>query len=182
MLHLAILALLAAASAAEPPASPETRVKVDYDKKVDFKKYRTFEWVPFQEPVSNPANHLRITRAVERELLARGLARAEPGGTADVFVHYDAKVEKKRLRTTSGPSEPTWQTTPDQKWTVSIELTKAEVGTLALELWDGQDRRVVWRAQESEVLRSPDQTEEQINEAVKRLLAAYPPAPEGRPE
>jgi len=176
MLPVAMIAFLVAG----PAVSPETKVKVDYDKAVDFKKYRTFDWVPFQEPVPNAANHVRITRAVERELSARGLVKADAGGTADVFVHYDAKVEKKRLRTTSGPSEPTWRTTPDQKWTVNIELTKAEVGTLALELWDGEARKVVWRAEESELLRSPDQTEEQINEAVARLLDAYPPAPQDR--
>jgi len=178
MLHVAIAVLLAA----QPPAPPENKVKVDYDKKTDFKKYRTFEWVPFQEPVPNPANHVRFTRAVERELAARGLAKADPGGTADVYVHYEAKVEKKRLRTTSGPTASTWQTTPDQKWTVNIELTKAEIGTLTLELWDGQARSVVWRAQGSEMVKSPDQTEEQINEAVKKLLAGYPPEPEERSE
>jgi hypothetical protein len=180
MLHLAIVAFLAGAPAAPP--SPPTKVKVDYDKKVDFKRYRTFDWVPFQEPVPNPANHVRITRAVERELAGRGLAKVDPGGTADIYVHYDAKVEKKRLRTTSGPSESTWRTTPDQKWTVNVELSKAEVGTLGLELWDGQARSIVWRAEESEALRSPDQNEEQINDVVKRLLAAYPPAPEEQPE
>jgi len=43
-------------------------IQVDFDHGVDFSKYKTFSWSLEQQPASNPANHIRITRAVEREL------------------------------------------------------------------------------------------------------------------
>lgn len=163
-----------------PPDQPkplaDPSVEVEFDKAVDFGKYRTFGWVPFQEPASNPADHIRITRAVERELQAKGLAKAEPGATADIYLHYQARIEKK-FQSTSGPSESPWRTTPDQQWKVGFDLKRAQIGTLVLELWDGGKKDIVWRAKGSEMLRRPDETEEQINDVVKRLLAPYPPKP-----
>lgn len=156
----------------QPKPLVDPKVEVEFDKTVDFAQYKTFAWV--QQPASNTANHIRITRAVERELLGKGLVKAEPGAPADLYVHHVGRTEKK-IQTTSGPSESPWRTTPDQQWKVSFDLKRAEVGTLVLELWDGQKKDIVWRARGSEMLRRPDETEDQINDVVSRLIAVYPP-------
>ena len=58
-LPLAVLFLLA-------PQSVSPTVKVSFEKETDFSRFKTYDWMPTQEPAANPVNHIRITRAVER--------------------------------------------------------------------------------------------------------------------
>jgi hypothetical protein len=155
----------------------QKKVDVDYDKTVDFAKYKTFAWVPFQEPLPGQVNNIRLTRAIESGLTAKGLAKSPSAATTDLYVHFQGKVEKKDVQSTSNLSDTPWQATPDQQWKISFDLKRAEIGTLVIELWDGQTKDIVWRAKGSEMIGSPDQAEDQINQIVAKLLSAYPPKP-----
>ena len=66
----AILALALSAVAASAQ-----EVKLDYDHDVDFSRYKTFGWSVAQQPAKNPANHIRITRAVEEGFAGKGLSK-----------------------------------------------------------------------------------------------------------
>ena len=96
--RLVMVACLAAASSyvrgQDFKISRGPEVKVSQDDDVDFTSFKTFAWVDTQEPTDNAANHVRITKAVERDFEARGL---KPAGDAkpDLRVHYFAKIEKK---------------------------------------------------------------------------------------
>ena len=136
---LALLALLVPAAA----ATAQT-VKVDYDAKVDFSRFKTFAWSEAQEHAKNPANHIRITRATERELVAKGFQKAE-SGPADIRVRYYSKIEKK-LKSSSRQESGTWQ--PNDLRTV-VDVSRVDQGTLILELTDGESRAVVWRGRRS---------------------------------
>jgi hypothetical protein len=177
-LHAAALALLLPAlpCAAQPKPTVQTDVKVDFDKNVDFLKYKVFAWVPFQEPAANPANHIRMTKAIEAALVEKGLVRAEPGQQADVYVRMQGRIEKRRP-SSSGPSDSAWSPTPNQQWKVSFDIKKVDVGTLVVELWDGKSKDVVWRSKGEALIKSPDMIEKTIDTAVKRLFADYPPKP-----
>jgi hypothetical protein len=172
----AALALLLPAlpCAAQPKPVAQTEVKVDYDKTIDFAKYKVFGWVPFQEPAATPANHIRVVNAVEAALVAKGLVKAEPGQTADVYVHVQGRIEKRR-QSSSGPSDSTWSPTPNQQWKFSFDLKKVEVGTLVVELWDGKTKDIVWRSKGEALIKSPDMLDKTIDDSAKRLLADYPP-------
>ena len=154
----------------------QQKVDVDYDKAVDFAKYKSFAWVPFQEPLPNQVNNIRLTRAIEAGLTAKGLAKADSAATTDIYVHFQGKVEKKVDPSTSQGQTP-WQATPDQQWKIAFDFKRAQIGTLVIELWDGKTKDVVWRAKGSEMIGSPDQAEAQINQVVAKLLGAYPPKP-----
>ena len=135
--------------------------------------------MPYQQPVKNPANHLRITRAVERELEAKGLTRAELAPEADVFVEYQGKLEKQ-MKGTPYEGGSAW-TPSNQRFMVRFD--KIEVGTLVVQLWDGKSKDVVWQAKGSELITTPDQAEKLINAVVAnavvaRLFEAYPPQAE----
>ena len=168
---IAVLALLVA-----PVAAGAQTVKIDFDAKVDFSKYRTFAWSEAQQPASNPANHIRITRAVERELLAKGLEKVE-SGPADVRARYYSKIEKK-LKSSSRQESGAWQ--PNDLRTM-VDVSRVDQGTLILELSDGETKSVVWRGTAVGVAPRPDLVAEVIDASVKKIVAAYPPKPSPAP-
>jgi uncharacterized protein DUF4136 len=172
-----LLLLLAASSLAWSPQSFEPgKVDVDYDHAIDFSTYRTYAWVPFLEPSANAANHVHITRAVEQGLKAKGLTKVKPT-EASVLLHYYTRLDKK-VRGNPSKSSSYWAPSSPR---FVVNFDKVEVGTLVLELWDGRRKDVVWQAKVSDVAPRPDQVEEAIDKAVTRILAVYPPRPEGAP-
>jgi hypothetical protein len=171
--RLVMAAGLAAASSyvlgQEFKISRGPEVKVSQDEDVDFTGFKTFAWVDTQEPAENAANHVRITKAVERELEARGL---KPAGDAkpDLRVHYFAKIEKK-LRGAARQGD-VYRPTPDVK--TVVDFSRVTEGTLILELLVDGSRLVVWRAVASEPVGPPDEAEAQINRLVKAMVERYP--------
>jgi len=179
MLRAALAALLTlaglSATAQEPhPVAPSKKVEVEWNREADFSRYKTYAWVPYQQPVPNPANHVRITRAVERELEAKGFAKAPLAPDADVFVEYKAKLEKQ-VKGTPYEGGSSWTPTNER---FMVRFDKIEVGTLVVQLWDGKTQDVVWQAKGSEKVTTPDQTERIINAVAARLFEAYPPGQE----
>jgi uncharacterized protein DUF4136 len=169
-----VIALLAALAA--PMAATAQTVKFDYDAKVDFSRYKTFAWSEGQEPAKNPANHIRITRAAERELEAKGLQKAE-SGPADIRIRYYSKIEKK-LKSSSRQESSAWQ--PNDLRTM-VDVSRVDQGTLILELTDGESRAVVWRGTAVGVAPRPDQVAEVIDASMKKIVAAYPTKPAPAP-
>jgi hypothetical protein len=149
-------------------AGPE--VKVDADPEVDFTAYNTFGWSEIQEPAPNPVNHIRITRAVERELQSKGL---KPSGNQppDLRIHYFGYVEK-RLKGTSRQQE-NYQPTADVK--TVVDFSRVKEGTLILEFFSRTTGRLLWRGVAMEPVAPPDETEAQINRMVKALVERFPP-------
>lgn len=173
LLAVSTALFLSSPAFAQGPPGPKP-VEVEFEKTADFSRYHTYAWVPFQEPASNPANHIRITRAVERELEAKGLTKGKSAATTDLFAHYQGSREKK-VKGTPSQRDSTWQ--PSNP-TFQVDFSRVEVGTLVIELWDAKTKDIVWHAKAAEVIRREDQAEDLINQVVKRMLARYPPKPE----
>jgi hypothetical protein len=153
-------------------ASPLTGldVKVDFNDKVDFASFRSFGWKQTQEPARSSLNHEAITRAVERELEAKGLAKVA-SGQADLLVRYFSKVEK-RTRGSGRSEESTWQ--PSDRRTV-VDFSRVDEIKLILELYTPAGLEPAWSATVTEALAPPDRQEKQLDETVAQMLKAYPP-------
>jgi hypothetical protein len=145
-------------------------VKVDALPGIDFGAFKTFAWSETQEPAPNPVNHIRITRAVERELQAKGL---KPSGTEppDVRVSYVGQIEKK-LKGTSHREDGRG---PVADVKTVIDLSRVKEGTLIIELSEPATGRVLWRGVATETVAPADETEAQIDRAVGALVQRYPP-------
>lgn len=174
--HPALLALALAVATAPVPAQefklskPGPEVKVDAEPDTDFAAYKTFGWVESQEPAPNPVNHIRITRAVERELQKKGL---KPSGTnpPDLRLHYFGYVDSKIKGTQR--QEDTYQPTADVK--TVIDFSRVKEGTLILEVFGRTSGKLLWRGVATEAVGPVDETEAQINRMVKALVDRYPP-------
>ena len=59
------------------------KVKVEYDKSLDFSKFKTFAWGPI-DAVARPLLAASILGAIEEELIKKGLHKA--GSNPDIFL------------------------------------------------------------------------------------------------
>ena len=163
LLALACLALL-------PTSLTAQSISVTYNHKIDFSKYKAFAWSEAQEPPSSLPNGTLIAEAVDHALEAKGLSKSATADTG-LRIRYIGKVANKvygQSYETESPWDPTNLRT-------MVDIKKVKEGTLVLEFKDAKTDAVVWRAMVSEVLGRPEGVEEQIKDAVQRLLQDFPP-------
>ena len=68
-------------------------VTYDYDRAANFSSYKTYAWTR-GTALADELNHARLVRAIDGALVAKGLARVEPGANPDVLVAYHASFDR----------------------------------------------------------------------------------------
>jgi len=169
------------------PATARVDVKVEFDKKFNFKAVRTWGWNPSgagdvkmartkdddPDAVRKVAEPI-IKDAVEQEIAKRGLKSAS--GTPDLTVTYYLLLSTTMTAQTMGqflPAVSGWGLPPFAGATQSLDMMNR--GSLVLDL--SHQGTVVWRglAQAKIDFDATDQhREELIREAVRDLLRKYP--------
>ncbi|MEN8131355.1 MAG: DUF4136 domain-containing protein [Pseudomonadota bacterium] len=166
-------------------------VSSEYDESIRFSDLKSYRWMPKkskgQAEFSARYKFLdsRIRAAVDEELKGKGYER-QAAGAPDFFIRYSVWVETKTSddklghwagwAPRIGPVDEGFQSNPDA-WRTSRE-NDFEQGTLLLLISDGKTRRVIWRGTaQARVLPSEakEKKEKKINEAVKKILARFPP-------
>lgn len=155
-----------------------SNVVTDYNTSTAFSQYQSWAFAPDdgkQKAVS--LDGARIRSALEKELTAEGLTRAEPG-KADLLVHYRIE-EVEHLDTTGmsfglgigrGPFGFGLGTVPP--------VQQIQEGKLVVELVDTATNQVVWRATSKRYLnddQSPETRNKLIREVVNEMFTKYPP-------
>jgi len=169
-------------------------VNSDYDPSEDFKALKTYDWIPGgRKPTGDPRiddNTLldtRVRRAVDSELAAKGF-RKLTDGQPDFWVVYHVTLDKKTDITTlnnyygygpgwgygyGSPYRPYGWGGPRETY-----VYQYEEGTLILDIVEPGTRELMWRGyatDEVQLSDSPGKKEAQVNEAVSRILALFPP-------
>lgn len=165
-----------------------SNVNRDFDAGRDFAAYRSWSW---QEPalqyrpddprIRSDLTEQRLRQAVADALDQRGLRPAK-GGAADLKVQAWLIVDNRREQITTsygGPWGPGWGGPwmgPGWNETRSLDY---RVATLQLDLLDGRDGKLVWRASEERIMAdqgaAPAERAQALRQAVYRLLEQYPP-------
>lgn len=159
------------------PLGESPKVEVDADSTADFSTYKTYAWLPISERPANFADHIRIMQTVEHELEAKGLVK-DQAGAPQVFVGYSA-TSKKKLRGDSYKQNSSSRGPSDVR--TIVELRRVEEQTLSIEFRDGKSRERVFLGTRHEPLQRSDLVAYQLIDAVKAILASYPPAPAASP-
>ena len=165
-----LLMLLALAAPLSAQVMKLPKAVVDYDDRVDFKAFHTFQWKDTQDRLPDPARHMAMVTAIERELEKKGLTKPLDG-SGDLRVRFYASVDKKVRGT--GRQESSW--TGDLK--TSVDFEKMAEGTLVIELYDAGTEKRLWRGTTTRVFRPGSLSESDIRSAVALVLGKYPPAP-----
>jgi hypothetical protein len=168
-------------------------VTSDWDTNVDFSIFETF--AVLEEP-KQPVNRLvdqRIRAALVAELTGKGLRQVDTPDKADLAIGYQVTTEERmsyqtvhsgwersshRFRSSHGGN---WGRSVGTSTTRQINFT---VGTLIIAAFQMDNKELVWEGSGSRTVNpssSPEQSEQRINDAVKRILEDFPPGVKSTP-
>ena len=153
-------------------------VSSDYDKSTDFNELKTFAWTPKMiEGIAESRGvsslvQTRIQDAIATELAAKGYVEIVDG-FSDFYVTYHVRArEKTEIQRMPGPMiGPGWGRG-------YAEVYQYEEGTLIIDLIHAKAQHLIWRGIGKGVVdwhASPERRTELIDEAVKKVLAQFPP-------
>jgi len=148
------------------------RVDLDYDKQVDFSRFKSYSWKDTDAIARDPQTHTRIVWYVDRELEKKGLEKAKDGD-GDLLVRYYTKASVG-LKGTSSQGQTTLPGGAGQL-TTSVDFRRVLEGTLLLELQRTKDEKAVWRAAVEYSSIDMKRIDAETASAVRLLIAKYPP-------
>lgn len=183
-----VRAALAIAVALPVFACSSSRIQTDYDHQTDFSTYTTFAWFQADEnlgPTDGPSQLVdrRIRNAIAENLKASGLRRAE-SGNADLTITYYATLNSQmQFHTTGWGYGAGWGWGPRwgygygfwPGWTTTTVHTYHE-GTIIIDIIDREQNQLVWRGVTARVLGKKSHSDEEIDQAMSRVFADFPPA------
>ena len=162
------IALLAAT------ASYAQQVKTDYDRSTDFSQYKTYSWEKVQ--TQDPLWVERIEGAVNAALTAKGWTQVPSGGNVAI-VAVEMTRNQQTLDTFYNGFGRGW------RWgggfgdaTTTVENYK--VGTLVVDLFDANSKKLVWRGSSSDALSDKsDNNIKNLDKGVQKMFNHFPPEP-----
>ncbi len=179
-LSLFVLALLAISVS----SAIAQDVRYNFDKTVDFSKFKTYRWVDIKgADRTNSMVEGQIKAAIDAELAGKGLTKVD-SEDADLYVGYQTAVGTEKQfnsYSTGWGAGPGWGggwrggmgTTSTYGSTTTIY-----VGQLGLDMYKAQTKSLVWRGVVSKTLdpkAKPEKQQKNLKKAVAKLLKNYPP-------
>jgi hypothetical protein len=144
------------------------KVTIEFDRAVDFSKFKTFAIRAGELNSRNPALNSeqvkkQIDADIERGLSAKGLEITT--GKSDLNVRYHfGSARKMEL-----------ETYPAGWWGTRVVRVPYTEGTLVLDLRDPTTRSLVWRAIASQEKSDAVKIEGKLDDMVRKSIEKYPP-------
>ena len=164
-----IQSVLISAAVLAAACASSIRVRTDYDRDVDFKKYRTFA---FREGNSsgNPVMDQRIKSDIVAAMKARGMDEVRPEN-ADAIVVAHAATRTRRTYDTFYEGWG-WR----YRWSrPTVVINEFEVGSIVVDVFDQQSKNAVWHGYATRVLHEdPEKDADQTDRAVTQIFREYP--------
>lgn len=171
-------------------------VTSDYDKTVDFTKYKTYSyhgWAKDSDRILTPFDKDRIESAFKREFDSRGLEFVKEGGELVValFIVTEQKTEQVANTTNMGGYAgwgyggyygygPGWGWGSPMMGTSVTTISNYDytVGTLVCDVFDAEEKKLIWEGVGSGTIEeNPKNREQRINKSVNSIMYQYPVKP-----
>jgi hypothetical protein len=157
------------------------QIATDYDVEADFVGLKTYDWLPRPETASADPRinstllESRVHNAVDAELAAKGYVK-DASGSPDFLVGYHVAVQSQidvySMNEFYGYHRG-WG------WGRSdVHVYEYDQGSLILDVVDPGTKHLLWRGGAEAEVRpsaSPEQREERIQKAVRKILERFPP-------
>jgi len=160
-------------------------VKYNFDQNADFTKYHTYRWE--KHPKSLDVDDLtmgQLAKGFEAELAKKGLTKSDSPNTDMVIVFQVAMNQEKELNSYSTDMgygagyRGGWYGGGMGSSMTTATTTTINIGTVALDMYDRAEKKLVWRGAASKTLdekAKPDKKEKNIAKAAEKMLKNYPP-------
>jgi Domain of unknown function (DUF4136) len=174
--------VLALAALLVPTVAMAQKTSYDYDKSANFAGYKTYA-LKDGTKVGQPLIDDRIVAAIEAQLAAKGLKKAD--ANPDVFVVYHTAFDKQKDISTfssgygGGYGAYGWRY--GGGWAGGTSTTQVRdilIGTLVVDIADSAKGQMVWRGmavKEVDTQAKPEKRDKSINNAVTKIFKNYPP-------
>jgi hypothetical protein len=170
------------------------KVITDYDKTVDFSKYKTFEyygWSQDSDKLLNRFDKERIEKAFGDEFTKRGLKYVESGGDLIVTLFIVTEQKEQTTATTTGMGGGYgygygyggyYGYGPGYGWGGMSHTTyntyDYTVGTLVVDVYDATEKKLIWESSgEGTINENPKGKDERIPTAIEKIMKPYPVEP-----
>jgi hypothetical protein len=168
---MAIALLSATASLAE-------QVKTDYDRDADFSRYKTYSWgnVHTEDPLLVD----RVKAAVNSALAAKGWTEVESSGDVSIMVMEMTK-DHRTLSTYYDNFGGGWGWRwgggfGDEFGTSTTTEETYTVGTLVVDLFDTNTKKLVWRGSASDTISDKSNKNiKNLGKGVRKMFDHFPP-------
>jgi hypothetical protein len=156
-------------------------VSVDFDKSVDFSKFKTYAWKP-GTPAPNPLNEDRIHKAIQAQLAAKGLKEVD--GEADCYVYSHVKTQGSKrvdMDTFGYGGYYGWGGWGGGWGTTTVNVQNVVDGTLIVDIVDAATKQLAWRGLATQTFfpdAKPEKIEKEINKATNKMFYKFPPEPQ----
>jgi Domain of unknown function (DUF4136) len=153
-------------------ASFAQHVKTDYDRSADFHQYKTYSWEKVQ--TQDPLLVDRIKTSVNAALTARGWTPVESGGDVAV-VAIEMTKTNRTLNTFYDGFGGGW------RWgggfgDATTTVNTYKVGTLVVDLFDANTKKLIWRGSSSDTLSSKsDKNIKNLDKEAEKMFDHFPP-------
>ncbi len=153
-------------------------VKTDYDRTVEFNRYKTYSWGKVH--AQNPLWVDRIKADIASALAAKGWTEIESGG--DVSVMAMEMTEDHRTLNTyydnfgGGWGWRRWRGFGEGFGTSTTTEETYKVGTLVVDLFETNTKKLIWRGSATDTLSDKsDKNIKKLNSDVQRMFDHFPP-------
>jgi hypothetical protein len=166
------------------------KVSSDYDKTVDFSKYKTYAFT--NETLNMPLNDLdrkRVLNGVAAELAGKGFTQSETN--PDVLIDINVKTETNQTATASTTGVGGYggygygyryggYGYGGGFTTTTINYDTYTDGTLFIDMIDAAKKQLVWQGRGTKTLEedaSAQRRQDNLDYALKQIFTQYPPKP-----
>ena len=168
---LAIVCTLAALAACS--TSPPVTVNTDYDHTATFGKYHTYA-IDTASIGLSPTGAAALQSALQSSLAARGLK--EGGRNADLYI-VPRVFTRQQLNVMPGGGYsvyPSMYGHYGRGWSMNAQVQQYTEGSLVIDFVDSKTHKIVFRGLGQAAVGSTERNAAAIQEAVNKIVAAYP--------
>ena len=166
-LLLAMAGLLAVAAGCSSTAP--LQVKAQFDDTATYSEMRSFRWLPDGPTGGSPTVRTSMKQAVEAELTGRGYVLIEDGRT-DFWVNFHIGIAQRIDMSNIG-----YGFKPGVEPIGSPPTAAVTRGSIMIDVLHPESRELLWRGVASGLKTSPVNANARIREAVRGILAEFPP-------
>ncbi|WP_305043453.1 DUF4136 domain-containing protein [Geoalkalibacter sp.] len=150
-------------------------IQVRHDHNIDFAQFHSFQWLEGTpqarlDAVAEDDMDRLIRNAIQFHLENRGLQRVTENG--DLLVTFRSTLRQAVESAPVGPGrESSWGFSP---WAM---VSRPPEASLSIDMLDPATKAPLWQGSARTQVRSREEARSKIHEAVRMMLAGYPPRP-----